>query len=310
MPGNESTTATSFIPRDELKVGNADLTLIATSPLAYFDEASSDPWLNISTSLTDEQGLQWYAKSGLSILGCVEQYQFCTDPRTCSKLDALYQLRATPNYGLPSLTARQKAVAGLVWKSVWAAQLQYGLLFIDKQILVANELIMSSLNSYVRSSKIPSNQWVTEAWNFANISLAVLQRRPGDYASPAAVLQQNASRIIQPDTAEARALCKQIKTRSSKHTSFKVLSLALLPGIAALVTLLNGVLPNLLSKTSRHGGGGGGKNATTAWAGYGFCQLLRLMSEARGIGPWDRQEKTVPTLRDRDFKFPLFDNGI
>ena len=246
----------------------------------------------------------WLAPLGFSILGCLERYQFCASG-ICSQPSPLYQLRASSTYGLSSMTTNQKAVADLVWKSLWAAQLQYGLLFIANEILVANEQVMG--NWYMRSSKLPSDQWTIEAWNLANISLAALQRRPGDYASPAPVLRENSSRLIQPETAAARALCQQIKIRTTRYTSFRVLSLALLAAVAAFMALLNGVLPYFFSKAaSSHGRG---NHEASEWDEYNIFHLIRSACEARGIGPWDRRGKTVPTMRERNRKFSLRTGG-
>ncbi len=305
MPGNDSVLVSSFRPRDDLQVADADLTLIALSALAFFDEEIPDPWFNITTrQQTLSNGDAWLAPLGYSMLGCLERYQFCASG-VCSQPSALYQLRASSTYGLNSITAGQKAVADLVWKSLWAAQLQYGLLFMGNEILVANEHVMG--NWYMRSSKIPSDQWTIEAWNLANISLAVLQRRPGDYASPAPVLRDNPSRLMQPETTAARALCQQIKIRTTRYTSFRVLSLVLLVAVAASMALLNGVLPYFFSKAaSSHGRG---KQEASEWDEYNIFHLIRSACEARGIGPWDRRDETVPAMRERNRKFPLRTGG-
>ena len=304
MPGNDTPLVSTFRPRDDLQVADADLTLIALSPMAFFDEEVPDPWFNITKRQRASSGAEiWLAPLGYTMLGCLEQYQFCASG-FCSPPSALYQLHASPTYGLHSITAGQKAVADLVWKSLWAAQLQYALLFMGNEILVANEKVMG--NWYMRSSKIPSNQWTIEAWNLANISFAVLQRRPGDYASPAPVLRGDPSRLIQPDTAAGRALCQQIKIRTTRYSSFRVLSLAVLAAVAVIMTTLNGILPYLFSKASCWGGE---RQRAAEWEWYKFFHLIRSACEARGIGPWDRREKTVPTLRDRHFKFSLHAGG-
>jgi hypothetical protein len=305
MPGNDTPLVTTFTPREELKVENADLTLIALSPAAFFDEEIPDPWFNITVHQKGSSGNDaWYAPIGSSILGCLEQYQFCASG-FCSRPSALYQLRASSTYGLGSLTAGQKAVADLVWKSLWAAQLQYSLLFMGNEILVANELVMGTW--YMRSSKFPTNQWATEAWNLANISFAALQRRPGDYAAPAAVLREDPSRIVQPDTEAARALCQRILIRTTRYTSFRVLSLALLAGVALVMAALNFLLPYSFSKASwSHGGG---KQKASEWDWYNIFHLIGSVCEARGIGTWDRREKAVPTMREKGYEFSLHAPG-
>jgi hypothetical protein len=300
MPGNDTPLVSTFGPRDELQVANADFTLVALSPVAFFDEEVPDPWFNITTSQQTAPGLDtWRAPFGLTFLGCLEQYQFCASG-VCSQPSGLYELLASSTYGLQRITADQKAVADIVWKSLWAAQLQYSLLFVGNEILVANEKVMG--NWYMRSSKIPSNQWTIEAWNLANVSFAVLQRRPGDYASPASVLRGDPGRLIQPETAAARALCQQIKIRTTRYSSFRVFSLALLAVVAVIVTMLNGILPSSFSKASRSAGGG---QKAAEWQWYNFFHLIRSACEARGIGPWDRREKTVPTMRESQREFSL-----
>jgi hypothetical protein len=304
MPGNDTPQVSSFTPRDDLKVADGDLTLMALSPRAFFDEEIPDPWFNVTVPGPGSSGSEaWIAPLGHSIVGCLERYQFCAS-EFCSQPSALYQLRASSTYGLDRITADQKAVADLVWKSLWAAQLQYALLFMGNEILVANEQVMG--NWYLRSSKIPSNQWTIEAWNLANISFAVLQRRPGDYATPVPVLRGDPSRIIQPETDAARALCQQIKIRTTMYTSFRVLSLVLLAALAAIMTTLNRTLPYFFSKVSSHSGW---KREAAEWDEYDIFHLIRSVCEARGIGPWDGREKAVPTMRERHRKFSLHAGG-
>jgi hypothetical protein len=202
------------------------------------------------------------------------------------------------------LTAGQKAVADLVWKSLWAGKLQYALLLTGNEILVANELVMGS--GYRRSSKISTDQWALEAWNFANLSLATLQRRPGDYAAPAAVLLENPDYIVRPETDTAQALCQQIKIRTTRYTSFNVLSLVLLAIASALVTTLNCILPSYFSKLSRRGQE---KKESSKWDRYNLYHLIRSGCEARGIGIWDNRDKTIPAIREKSLRLSLQDRG-
>ncbi|KAK4101285.1 hypothetical protein N658DRAFT_70714 [Parathielavia hyrcaniae] len=299
MLGNDSIVASTFQPRDELKVDHADLTLLGLSSQAYFDEEIRDPWFNMTLRASLSGSDAWYAPLGYSVLGCLESYQFCS-AGFCSQPGALYQLRASPMYGLGSLNPRQKAVADLLWKSLWAAQLQYAMLFMAKELLVANEMVMGTY--HMRSSALPSDHWIVEAWNLANISLAVLQRRPGDYASPPAVLREDPSRIVSPDTVESRALCQQIKVRTTRYGSFQVFNLALLVGVAVIMAALSNLLPYFFSKASNCGGG---KRELAEWDYYGIFHVIRSVCEARGIGTWDRRESTVPVMREKDYEFPL-----
>ncbi|KAK4163115.1 hypothetical protein QBC43DRAFT_355491 [Cladorrhinum sp. PSN259] len=296
MPGNDSKDATDFVPRDELRVGDADLTLIALSPTAFFYQQVPDPWFNVTVQTqSDKLGQQWKSPLGYSFLACLEQYQFCASG-SCSQPGALYQLQSSPTYGLRGLTGGQKAVADLMWKSLWAAEIQYAMVFMGNRLLVANELVMG--NWYKRSSDMPSNQWVTEAWNLANISLAALQRRPSDYAWPAPILQSNPSHLVQPETDAGRALCGNIKIRATGYTSFRIFSLAFLPAASALLAALNRLLPYYFSTSSS-------AEETPDWERYNIYHLVRSLCEARGLGPWDRREKTVPTMLDRDYKIAL-----
>jgi len=298
MPGNESET--EFIPRDELKVADADLTLIALSSKAFFDEPISDPWFNISvpeTTSSDEE--IWRGPPGWSLLGCLEQYQLCASER-CSKPSAVYQLQGLPNYGIGTLSPAQKAVADLVWKSLWAGQIRYALELVAGRILIANEMVMGATS--MLSSKIPTNQWALEAWNLANVSLAMLQRRPSDYASPAPRLQEHPISIAQPDTEEARGLCGRIRIRTARYSSFRLVGLVLLVLATALAAVLNHIVPRIFSGRLRDDGGGVG---IRDWSRYNFYHLIMAVCEGRDIEPWGRRDETVPMMADGGRRFAM-----
>ncbi|KAK0617621.1 hypothetical protein B0T14DRAFT_273593 [Immersiella caudata] len=295
MPENQ--TQSEFIPRDELKVPNADLLLIALSSRAYFGEPVSDPWFDISTSQTDQaSGDKIYVgPPGWRFLACLEQYQLCTASH-CSNTSAMYQLQSVPNYGLGDLPPSQKAVADLVWKSLWAGQTRYALEMMAPQVLVANEKVMGSW--FMRSAKIPSDQWITEVWNLANISLAALQRRPSDYASPAPLLQEHPERIARPDSEESRDLCGRIRIHTAEYTSFRILGLVFLILGAAFAALVNQVLPSIFK--GRVGGA-----AIPDWLKYDFYHLAMAVCEAREIQPWRRRDEKVPVMVDGELRFAI-----
>lgn len=289
MAGNESASAKYFVPREELSVENADLNLISLSTGLVFDDRVADPWFNITVQMETTfpvVGTTWSAPPGASVLACLEQYEFCAAD-VCSQPNALYRLRQA-GYGL-ELTSEQRAVADLVWKALWAAQLQYSLLLVGHQLLVANEAVMSSW--YMRSLTLPSNQWVLEVQNMANISLAALQRRPGDYASPQLILQADPRHIIPPESSAAQALCGEILIRTTSYTSFKVAGLLLLLLLTVVLAVVNTALPRLWSHPE--------------WLRYGFFHLLRLALEGKGIGPWAGRANTCPALLDRSTEFSL-----
>ena len=296
----ESSNSFDFIPRDELIVPDSDLTLIDLSSRLSFDERIPDAWFNITESITDSDGyVFWQAPRDIFFLGCLEQYQICASGR-CSKPSGIYQLRESPFYGLESLAPGQKAVADLIWKSLWAGQLQFAIRFLGGQILVANEKIMG--RSSLRSAKISSVQWVIETWNLANISLAVLQRRPGDYASPAPLLQQNPNHIVKPETPEAMDLCARIKFRAIRSTSFRIFSIGLLVLGTATAAAVNQILRVFFPGHSKIGRAG---IAISDWSRYNFHHLLMAVCEERGIAPWYHQEKEVPLMLDEKEAFSL-----
>jgi len=290
--GNDTAAVVYFVPRDELKVEDADLSLVSLTTRVFSDDEVADPWFNMTVKTTTEiGGTIWLAPREASILACLEQYQFCVGG-TCSKLDALHPLRQA-RYGL-DLTPEQTAVADLLWKSLWAAQLQYVLFLVGNQLLVANEAVMGSYY-YLRSLKLPVDQWVVEAQNMANTSLAVLQRRPVDYASPQTVLQDNPRQIVPPESDMARALCEKVIIRTARYTSFKVLGLLLLLLFTLLLAALNLALPRLASHPD--------------WLRYGFFQLLRLALEGSGVGPWVGLANSCPALVGRSEEFSLREIG-
>jgi hypothetical protein len=235
----------------------------------------------------------------------VERYQVCLGD-ACSPFTGYYNIKNS-NFTLPSPVTRptQNAVFELMWKAIWAAQTKYLVMFLNDQMLLANNYLWGYFKGL--SAPLPDNQWQNEVINMHNTSMALLQRRIVDFASPPntevrpSVSSQ--SNIVSPNTAASRALCSQIKVRTDAYMSFSVLGIFLLIGLAILIVAVNLSLADMVDSARRRWGVEMFKS--WEWVETSPMQLHRMACEGRGIGPWNEKSVGVPRTQEVGLRFSL-----
>ncbi|KAL5419400.1 hypothetical protein PMIN03_000589 [Paraphaeosphaeria minitans] len=299
-----------FNPIPELDIQDADVTLIGLVSRITYPEAIQDPWFtatNHSNGTNNAYSANgWTATHPRSFLGCRQRYQLCTADRSyCSPYTGVYGI-PRDDKDLENLNPTQRAVFQLMWKIIWFTQLNFQLIFIGRENLIANDYLWDGGTQFGLSAALPPNHWQSEVSNFFNVSLAALQRAPPAFAQPPAFDVGNPNTadqdknanilryIVEPQDAEMRRLCDSIKMRSKAHTSFTVLGLFLLIGIGLLIMLVNAILPQLAAYWQRRTGLGAYKRLE--WVESGAFQLQRMAAEGRGIGPWQGKDDDMPTL--------------
>ncbi|OAG12918.1 uncharacterized protein CC84DRAFT_1227646 [Paraphaeosphaeria sporulosa] len=299
-----------FNPVPELDIQDADVTLMGLISRITYPEAIQDPWFtatnygNGTNNAYKTKG--WTATHPRSFLGCRQRYQLCTADRSyCSPYTGVYGI-PHEDEDLKDLHPTQRAVFQLMWKMIWFTQLNFQLIFIGRENLIANDYLWDGGTQFGLSAALPPNHWQSEVTNFFNVSLAALQRAGPAFAQPpdfdignsnTADQNENATilrYIVRPQDAEMLRLCDSIKMRSKAHTSFTVLGLFLLIGIGLLIMLVNTILPQLAAYWQRRAGLGAYKRLE--WVESGAFQLQRMAAEGVGVGPWRGKEDDVPTL--------------
>ena len=161
----QNRNSSSYTPIPALNTIDSDVTLIGISSNVNYIGNITDPWFKaLNQSLTLD--LVWTASRDLFVLGCTEQYQFCSPLKRCTPLTGLY---ATPPAATSlGLGAHQLATFQLLWKAAWSTALQVEMTLLGSDVLLAKNALWGDTGW---SSRLPDRQWELEAFNM-HISLA------------------------------------------------------------------------------------------------------------------------------------------
>lgn len=294
----------------------ADQTLIFLQNLVEYTERVTDPWFRASSkndtrgyfsSPTTQPGA-WLPDAVVSVLSCVEQYQFCANGH-CTDPSGLFDQENPP--ARLALSPAQKAAYRVIWKSAWAGTLYLVVYFLNERILLARRLLHPI--TYL-SAPVAPDQWLREAHNLHNLSLAVLQRRVAEYARPPDVtvphgagVSSTRDFVVTPPTQEERDLCGAIKTRNSSYRSFSLANLVVVVVGGFVLAAVNLALPRVVFKFRAWVRGE--EDKTHAWRDTHIFQLHRALLESRSVGPWLPTDGDVPVLEDGALRFAHLGEG-
>lgn len=300
FPTNES--ASQFTPIPELLASQADIFLMGLENRAVYPNMVEDPWFEASIR---SRSKFFTASKDLSFLGCIERYQFCTNSEAeCSPLTGFYSLSPDPSQNF-DLSATQRAVFRLLWKAVEGMSLYVTLMILNKDPLLANNYLWGG--GGFTSSPLPGNHWQSEVRNIFNASLALLQQRVVEYASPPVVEFRpgisSLKHVVRPTDSEALRLCDQVKILTTNYTSFSFLGVVLTLLAGGIIISTNMSLPTVVSWVQLKRGKG--LHQRLEWIETNGLQLQRMACEGRGIGPWSGREDYAPSTVVVGQKFSL-----
>jgi len=214
-----------FLPIPDFNRSDADVSLIFLNRLLLYTEEVTDPWFNATLPFEVDgwSGRKWASPLATTVIGCTEQYQFCNDYR-CTPLSGLYSMN-NKLISAVRFNPAQMATFELLWNATWPMQMRYLLVSLGADVLLAKDKVYISFNKL--SPALPPDQWHTEMENIHNISMAMLQQRVVDHASPFNFKIHNplnADTFIIPenDTENVR-LCSLQRIKTSGYSSFSVL---------------------------------------------------------------------------------------
>jgi hypothetical protein len=284
----------SLTPKPELDVNDGDMTMLFLSNQALYTDEVVDPWFS-ATSRNETRGIGqrtqdhngWHPDRVISALGCVERYQFCNGAN-CTPLSGLYTTNPDEDNSL-NMSPVQAAVFNTMWQAAWGMKIGFAVVLLGEDILLAQRFIQADGRS--ASSPVYSDQWQREVANIHNLSLAALQRRVVDHAAPPDVTTQPGVSSLQflaqpePNTTLGQ-ICRSIKIRSTAHTSFSTLGLAIILIIGVLVIVINGSMESVVFwLRSRRDDTAHYK--TSEWKKGHVLELHRAGLENKRITHWD-----------------------
>lgn len=291
----ENAFASDFEPVPDFKIDNADVTLIAIFNKAAYKGKVDDALFNAQNPADDSE--QFFTPTNdFSVLGCMEQYQFC-DPvsKKCTDLDGLYAGQNAIERGELSLSSRQNATFSIVWEAAWGMAMQWTIKLMNSRVLLAQDWVFTAIAS--GSSALPTGQWQQESFNLHNLSLAMFQHRVNQYAAPDTFEVSQGMKaddhLDTPTDPDMLAMCKRQRVLSSRHYSVSVLGMAIILSVGGLIILLDQSMEALWFRFF----GAHNRLAKRAeWTQTGTLQLHRQALEARGIGTWDRKNHDFPVI--------------
>ena len=300
----------TFLPIPDLRLPNADISLLAIISKVSYSSKVLDPWFRATLSndnsladfnasyigswMTDSWRSWYYPDRILSSLGCTEQYQFCNST-SCSTPDGLYADQAAPHLGLV-LNSDQKATFDLVWNATAGVNINFIPLLLDDQLLLAMDKVLPSPGQEA-SGPLPPNQWEAEVAHIVNVMLAALQRRIVDYVAPpdvALYLSTGAvsslSYITPPDTDSAKRMCNIVRIRNPAYYNFSVAGLIMVLFLGGAIVVVNVFcLPGVVFWARRSMGRSG--HPREEWDEGHRLRLQRTAFESRGVRPWKADKK-------------------
>jgi len=197
----------------------------------------------------------------------------------------------------------QMATFGLLWNATWAMQMRYLLVNLGADVLLAKDKLYTPV--HMLSSALPQNQWHIEMENIHNVSMAMLQQRVVDHASPSNFKIRSTlgadPPIIPENNTESLRLCSHQRIKTSAYFSFSVLGLTFIILGGCFIILINILLTSAVGwiqhKTGR------GLHRELEWIECDTLQLQRRLFEAWGIGPWKTDQHAVPVTATFGQKF-------
>ncbi|SLM36193.1 hypothetical protein LPUS_05668 [Lasallia pustulata] len=296
-----------FSPIKQLNQTEADVSLFFLTSMPYFMNQVDDPWfsahINITFSSqppTASSGLKFYlADYHVSVLGCTEQHQFCnpTKPLSSGCTPLAGTVQVNNSLGGLGFNPLQQATAQRMFETMGQTTLPR----IAKTLGTGYMVAASSLSGTV-SLPLPSDQWVLEVFNWADVAMATFQRRVIEFATGPST-PDFARYLRDSSTAEQRTMCLNQKVPSPPgYTSFSVVGLSIILALSVLIIGVNCFLEptvHALQKWQNKG-----LHRHMAWVLDGTLQLQRMAYESSGLGHWDKCAKEIP-ITPLGEQFPL-----
>ena len=223
---------------------------ILEKQVIYTPEAFNDSWFQATRSVGTDENPAYKADSPASVMGCVEQYQFCNPDTRCTKYLSI-PVREEYFPGLEELEFNTKQLA--TFKFLRRAAL-YGRSYLPAMLL--GDAVLRATEQVFQdpiygpsgiSVSVPNDQWVTEVDSLFNTSLAFLQHMTVEHVSESNLrITPNRTLwdFIEPETWEhADYVCRNQMIRSRVYVTSSVVGFACILGIGILLMILTFSIP-------------------------------------------------------------------
>lgn len=254
-----------------------------------YQKPIDDPWFSAHD---EEPNLVnnipfWTADAYVRVLGCIDQYQFCsaTKPNLCTALGGARRLADAKSFeGLPFT----------FWERMTMMRLAGLLSFFSTQesvdgrgaaALRAQEVVYENIGL-----PLPRNQWQIEVSSWMAVSLAKLQRMAVEFATGPNFMAEGSSMEL-PEALEPMCYSQKVR-HSGDHVSFSICGMVIILVIGGILILLNMVIDTVggwYQQRRRTG-----LHRRRQWMLDEKLQLQRLAYEGLGQGTWSGATDLVP----------------
>jgi hypothetical protein len=286
-----------------LNHSDAEVTLIFLSavPITY-GSPEDDPIFAAHNAYTVDNETYYYADDYVTVIGCVEQHEFClTQDRSQGSLPCTDLSSEKTVIDKLEVLYNNSAMSDAQWDT--ADRILYSLDYatihtaIESRLAFSLEASQSVYGGY-QVLPLPNNQWQIEVYTWLTSALAYLQYTITQYAS--GQTHYNTSRIIQPDSAYKWTVCnQQIIKSSAGYQSFSFLGVALTIVLGTIIIIIGGTIdhiPVVLWRRKRHRDDRQiGQYCSKAWNLDNKFHLLRMALESESRDSWDSaSDKEIP----------------
>jgi hypothetical protein len=273
---------------------DADVTLFFLTTAGIYSQAINDPWFSARDELrTSGNSTSFYNAGRVSVLGCIEQHQFCNPAKSvCSNITSL----STPYSSAELLlNSQQESILRRLSSGIEASQIDSA---ISQQGSCALLIRRATLNDW---NPIPDDQWMHEAENLFAISMTATQRHMLEYLTGPedAMLRKD----LMPLEEREAWMCNSQIVRRDGYTSFSTFGLIMVLVIGCAIILVGTCLETISERFWSSCDDASVK--TLQWQLSSYLQLQRIAFEGKGEGTWAGQTNKVPTTDPGQLlKFP------
>ena len=290
--GDSLPYSSDFAPIDNFSRTDADVNLLFLINNNIYDSPVHDLWFESLQSSDDSASAVYVRKSPqVSVLGCIEQYQFCASaekPSSCTAKQGLLQLQNMEASQYPIFSAPQLALTSHMNQELNLTTINFLVSDLGATSLAAREY--SGPNEYL-ATPVPDDQWKSEVIRFSNVGQIVLRQALIDFA--AGPPSRKWESLVQPPDPGSitQSFCSAQKIHTTDYTSFSLLGLSIIFVVGGFLIILNLILPRLTNLIARHRDR---RHAHDPWLQDDPLHLQQRAFEQSGLGTWEGQDTNIP----------------
>ncbi|KAK4167710.1 hypothetical protein QBC43DRAFT_362527 [Cladorrhinum sp. PSN259] len=338
IKGPKGVNISNFFPIQPLDQNDSDFTLIFLITNGVpFSNKTNDPWYRANVPMggdflrvggvpPNQTQPIYYATEAASPMGCLEQFQFCTEGASgsCGPLDSFYNAAYFAKKALFNRSDDETVdAAGVKYTPENERRYSQFNRFLttltnavdfpaELPILLGTKTLGSQTTFQITMQwALPDDQWKRDVINWWSIWLAQLQTGFVDAAIGFGPDDSNRLKdvLIPPEDDYQRAMCQNQKVRSTRYTSFSMFGLCFIFAAGTLIVIVSFSIEPILSciasrkqkkyksKNDDDQEERGGRGAHEEWVVNETLHLQQLSFQGLGRGTWSGCTDAIPVTK-------------